>query len=230
MYRMICFTFKKPPQAMVEVDLPGFEIEPSQGMHFFVNVSSVGLGYFSVKTKESVVDWDFLEHKYPRLSTYELLGNPEGGQGSSGGSSSSSRCSSSGQSGDSISDLKSGSDSATDSAGGNPSPHDVPIHVAFETKHLIVLRLADGGKASAGSKSSASSDINKSGSSSSLNSDKTSSSTSGKDSEGEDGGENKDGDEEVEKLCFDIRINGKQGNGIIARPKIEVDIVEDGGE
>ena len=35
---------------IVEYGLPGFRVEPSQGTHFFQNITSLGIGYLSVDT------------------------------------------------------------------------------------------------------------------------------------------------------------------------------------
>lgn len=37
---------------IVEASLPGYRIEPSQGTHFFQNLTSFGVGYFTVDTRE----------------------------------------------------------------------------------------------------------------------------------------------------------------------------------
>ncbi len=38
---------------IVEVSLPGFRVEPSQGTHFFQNLTSMGAGYFTIDTMSS---------------------------------------------------------------------------------------------------------------------------------------------------------------------------------
>nr|MDE6304461.1 PEP/pyruvate-binding domain-containing protein [Paramuribaculum sp.] len=38
---------------IVEVSLPGFRVEPSQGTHFFQNLTSMGAGYFTIDTMAS---------------------------------------------------------------------------------------------------------------------------------------------------------------------------------
>lgn len=35
---------------IVETAIPGFRIEPSQGTHFFQNITSLGVGYLTVDT------------------------------------------------------------------------------------------------------------------------------------------------------------------------------------
>lgn len=48
---------------IVECALPGFRVEPSQGTHFFQNLTSFGTGYFTVDRKGGIgfLDVDFLE-------------------------------------------------------------------------------------------------------------------------------------------------------------------------
>lgn len=48
-------------RAIVEATLPGFSVEPSQGSHFFHNISSAGVGYFSVGASRGRIDWNWLE-------------------------------------------------------------------------------------------------------------------------------------------------------------------------
>lgn len=45
---------------IVESSLPGYRIEPSQGTHFFQNLTSVGVGYFTIDTNSGHYDVDFL--------------------------------------------------------------------------------------------------------------------------------------------------------------------------
>ncbi|HNT93978.1 MAG TPA: PEP/pyruvate-binding domain-containing protein [Bacteroidales bacterium] len=47
---------------IVEVSLPSFHVDASQGSHFFHNVTSMGIGYFAVNeaTAEGVIMWDKL--------------------------------------------------------------------------------------------------------------------------------------------------------------------------
>ncbi len=48
-------------RAIVEADLPGFQVESSLGSHFFHNVTSMNIGYFTVPTGgRSKVDWDWI--------------------------------------------------------------------------------------------------------------------------------------------------------------------------
>jgi hypothetical protein len=50
-------------RVMVETSLEDFKIEPSQGTHFFHNITSRGIGYINVpyKSKDSFIDWSWLE-------------------------------------------------------------------------------------------------------------------------------------------------------------------------
>jgi CheY-like chemotaxis protein len=48
-------------RAILECDLEDVKIEPSQGTHFFQNMTSYGIGYFNVLESEGgVVDWEWL--------------------------------------------------------------------------------------------------------------------------------------------------------------------------
>ncbi|HMB67950.1 MAG TPA: hypothetical protein VKU85_01520, partial [bacterium] len=48
-------------RAILECDLADLVVEPSQGTHFFQNMTSYGIGYFNVqKGVGGVVDWDWL--------------------------------------------------------------------------------------------------------------------------------------------------------------------------
>ncbi len=50
---------------IVESSLPGYRIEPSQGTHFFQNLTSIGVGYFTVDVhnadSHAICDMDFLD-------------------------------------------------------------------------------------------------------------------------------------------------------------------------
>ena len=50
-------------KVMVETALKDFKVEPSQGTHFFHNITSRGIGYINIpyKSKESYLDWEWLE-------------------------------------------------------------------------------------------------------------------------------------------------------------------------
>ena len=47
---------------IVEYSMPGFQVEPSQGTHFFQNITSLGVGYLSIDTVagDGNVDFDAL--------------------------------------------------------------------------------------------------------------------------------------------------------------------------
>lgn len=50
-------------KAIIEYGLPDFPVEPSQGTHFFQNITSLGVGYLTVSPylKEGLLDFDKLE-------------------------------------------------------------------------------------------------------------------------------------------------------------------------
>jgi hypothetical protein len=48
-------------RVIVEATRPGFAVELSQGSHFFHNISSAGVSYFSVRELHGRIDWDWLE-------------------------------------------------------------------------------------------------------------------------------------------------------------------------
>jgi hypothetical protein len=53
-------------RAIVECDLDGLAVEPSQGTHFFHNMTSLGIGYFTAHGREgALVDWDWLASLAP---------------------------------------------------------------------------------------------------------------------------------------------------------------------
>lgn len=49
-------------RAIVEADLPGFQVDSSLGSHFFHNVTAMNIGYFSVRlgSPSAFVDWEYL--------------------------------------------------------------------------------------------------------------------------------------------------------------------------
>jgi hypothetical protein len=56
--------------ALVEATLPQMDVEPSQGSHFFHNLSSFRVGYFSVRHGRTPgIDWPWLDARPPRLET-----------------------------------------------------------------------------------------------------------------------------------------------------------------
>ncbi|MBN2049054.1 MAG: phosphoenolpyruvate synthase, partial [Spirochaetales bacterium] len=53
-------------KVIVEYGLEGFDIAPSQGTHFFHNISAMNIGYFTVpfaSRKKSFIDWDTLKNE-----------------------------------------------------------------------------------------------------------------------------------------------------------------------
>lgn len=46
--------------AIVEATLPSFQVEMSQGSHFFHNIASHGVSYFSVSGEAGAIDWNWL--------------------------------------------------------------------------------------------------------------------------------------------------------------------------
>ena len=48
-------------RVIVEATLPGFAVELSQGSHFFHNISSAGVSYFSVRESHGRIDWAWLD-------------------------------------------------------------------------------------------------------------------------------------------------------------------------
>ena len=57
-------------KAMVEVGLSGFRIDPSHGTHFFHNITSLGIMYFTVPygKEGQFIDWDWLRSLEPKSS------------------------------------------------------------------------------------------------------------------------------------------------------------------
>ena len=55
-------------RAIVETDFKDFTVMPSQGSHFFQNLNSFLVGYFTVRSSgnESFVDWDWLQEQAPK--------------------------------------------------------------------------------------------------------------------------------------------------------------------
>ena len=52
---------------IVEASLPNYRIEPSQGTHFFQNLTSFGVGYFTIDRNDpgAIYDIDFLNSCKP---------------------------------------------------------------------------------------------------------------------------------------------------------------------
>jgi hypothetical protein len=74
----VAFTQISMARAIVEADLPEFKVESSLGSHFFHNVTSMNIGYFTVPWHgEGYVDWDWLysfepERRTPRCARTRL--------------------------------------------------------------------------------------------------------------------------------------------------------------
>jgi hypothetical protein len=51
-------------RVMIEIGLENYEIDPSQGMHFFVNITTTGRGYFTIPydSKEDILAWDLIRN------------------------------------------------------------------------------------------------------------------------------------------------------------------------
>ena len=49
-------------RVIVEASPAGYDVEPSQGTHFFQNLTSLGVGYFTVDPTvgQGFIDWDWL--------------------------------------------------------------------------------------------------------------------------------------------------------------------------
>ncbi|OGQ95538.1 MAG: hypothetical protein A2284_00960 [Deltaproteobacteria bacterium RIFOXYA12_FULL_61_11] len=61
--------------AIVEAEIEGFYADPSQGSHFFQNITSRSIPYFSLQLGggDCFLDWDYLEQQIPRLEqTYTV--------------------------------------------------------------------------------------------------------------------------------------------------------------
>lgn len=52
-------------RAIVESGFRDFRVQPSQGSHFFQNLTSFQIGYFTVNAGEGRVDWDWLSERTP---------------------------------------------------------------------------------------------------------------------------------------------------------------------
>jgi len=60
-------------RVIMEVDLEGFQVDHSQGSHFFHNISSAGIPYFYIKynSETDFLDWEWLDSlKAPSETTY----------------------------------------------------------------------------------------------------------------------------------------------------------------
>ena len=70
---------------IVETAIPGYQIEPSQGTHFFQNITSLGVGYLTIDTVrgDGIVDEDAISalecvHKGEYISLYKAPTGLEG--------------------------------------------------------------------------------------------------------------------------------------------------------
>ncbi len=59
-------------RVIVEVGLEGKPIDPSFGSHFFQNVTSFRIGYFTVSGRDDVLDWSWLRSLPARKTTDHL--------------------------------------------------------------------------------------------------------------------------------------------------------------
>ncbi|RMH70158.1 MAG: response regulator [Gemmatimonadetes bacterium] len=61
-------------RVLVEAGLSNYNIEPSQGTHFFQNITSLGIGYFSVNYNHPIdyVAWDWLDQQPAKKETTYL--------------------------------------------------------------------------------------------------------------------------------------------------------------
>ena len=50
-------------KVIVEVSLPNMNVDPSQGSHFFQNMTSLRIGYFNIplNSAKNFIDWPWLE-------------------------------------------------------------------------------------------------------------------------------------------------------------------------
>jgi CheY-like chemotaxis protein len=61
-------------KVVVEASLPGMNVDPSQGSHFFQNMTALGIGYFTVAADRAhgFVDWPWLESQVAAEETDHL--------------------------------------------------------------------------------------------------------------------------------------------------------------
>jgi hypothetical protein len=56
--------------AIVETDHPKLKAEPSQGSHFFHNITTLGINYITISHRdEDRIDWQWLQSLPPRTTT-----------------------------------------------------------------------------------------------------------------------------------------------------------------
>jgi DNA-binding NarL/FixJ family response regulator len=58
-------------RCIVEAPLPGVRVEPSQGTHFFQNITSFGIGYFTLDERDpsALLAWEWLDAQPPASET-----------------------------------------------------------------------------------------------------------------------------------------------------------------
>lgn len=68
---------------IIEAALPGYQVEPSQGSHFFHNLTSMQLGYLTVQAnqdKDNFIDWNWLQslplHCRSEMVSHAVLDKP----------------------------------------------------------------------------------------------------------------------------------------------------------
>ncbi len=61
-------------KVVVEASLPGMNVDPSQGSHFFQNMTGLGIGYFTVAADRAhgFVDWPWLDSQVGAEETDHL--------------------------------------------------------------------------------------------------------------------------------------------------------------
>jgi hypothetical protein len=61
-------------RVVVEIALPQMNVDPSQGSHFFQNLTSLRIGYFTVPLQrtEGFIDWEWLQTQPPVRATEHL--------------------------------------------------------------------------------------------------------------------------------------------------------------
>ncbi len=57
-------------KAIIETNFKDMAVEPSQGSHFFQNITSFMIGYFHVNSQkqQGIIDWDWLLKQKPEAS------------------------------------------------------------------------------------------------------------------------------------------------------------------
>jgi hypothetical protein len=62
-------------QVIIETGLKDFQIEHSQGSHFFQNITTANIGYFFInfKSKEDTIDWNWLSEQENIIADYQYV-------------------------------------------------------------------------------------------------------------------------------------------------------------